>query len=233
MFVGVLLSGSGVYDGSEIHEAAFTLLAIDQNGGQALCMAPNIEQHHVINHIDGGEMDEKRNVLIESARIARGNIQAIEKVKMDLLDGLVICGGFGAAKNLTTWNEGAEEAYIDPDIKRLVIDFVSTDKPVLALCMGPTVIATAFKGIGLSVKLTVGTTEEDSAYDIEEISDAMKSAGAEVEMKTIREICIDDENRVISAPCYMMDASPEEVYDNIKMGVAKMFEWIDENHKSD
>ena len=230
MFVGVLLSGSGVYDGSEIHEAAFTLLAIDQNGGQALCMAPNIEQHHVINHIDGGEMDEKRNVLVESARIARGNIQSIEKVKMDLLDGLVICGGFGAAKNLTSWNEDAKEANIDPDVKRLVIDFVASDKPVLALCMGPTVIATALRGIGLNVKLTVGSTEEDSPYDIEEISEGLESVGMTAEMKSVREISIDDENRVISAPCYMMDATPGEVYDNIKMGVDKMFEWIEENN---
>ncbi len=225
MLVGVLLSGSGVYDGSEIHEAAFTLLAIDQNGGEALCIAPDIEQYHVINHVDGGEMNEGRNVLVESARIARGNIQSTEKVKMALLDGLVICGGFGAAKNLTSWNEKGHKAKIDPDLKRLLIDFIASDRPVVALCMAPVVIATALNGTGMNVKLTVGTTEEDSPYDIEEINQELGLSGMTPAMKSVREICTDEENRVISAPCYMMDARPSQVYDNIKMAVDKMFEW--------
>ena len=73
--IAVVLSGSGVYDGSEIHEAVLSLLAIEKHGAQWHCFAPNINQHHVINHITGAEMDTTRNVLIESARIARAIFQ--------------------------------------------------------------------------------------------------------------------------------------------------------------
>src|SRR5687767_2397148 len=101
--IAVILSGCGVFDGSEIHEAVFTLLAIAENGGEYQCFAPDIQQHHVLNHITGDELKESRNVLVESARIARGNIQPLSAYQSKNFDGLAIPGGFGAAKNLTKW----------------------------------------------------------------------------------------------------------------------------------
>jgi len=231
MTVGVLLAGSGVYDGSEIHEATFTLLALEQNGFEYVCFAPDKKQHHVINHLTGEEMDESRNVLVESARIARGNIQSISKVKLKMLDGLVIPGGFGPAKNITSWAFDGPSGEIDEDSKRVIVDMVAEGKPVAALCMSPTVIAKAFEGTGLQLSLTVGTVDEPSPYDIQEVADGMDSIGAKAEMKTINEICIDEDNKIITAPCYMMDATIEEVYNNAKMAVDKLCEMVKENNE--
>lgn len=228
MNIGVVLSGCGVYDGSEIQEAVSTFLAIEQNGGDYSCYAPNILQHHTINHKTGEETADKRNVLVESARIARGNISDIASARESFLDGLVIPGGFGAAKNLTKWAFQGPDGEIISELRKLIIDMVAAGKPVVALCMGPTVVAKAFEGTGVSLKLTVGTSEEPSPYDILEVSNGMEKAGAVVEMKSIREICVDEENKVITAPCYMMDASILEVYQNTKSAIDKMFEFLNE-----
>lgn len=225
--IGVLLSGNGVYDGSEIHESVFTLLAIDENRGEHICMAPNVMQHHVINHISGDEMPESRNVMIEAARIARGAISDLADMKADGLDALVIPGGFGAAKNLTKWAFSGPDGDINPDVKRIIKEFVSAKKPVVGLCMGPTVIAKALEGAGLEEHLTVGTTEEPSPYEIDAISAGMEKTGAVAEMKTVREILVDEENRIITAPCYMMDASIADVRENIKQAIDQLFEMLE------
>ncbi|MFA7325687.1 MAG: isoprenoid biosynthesis glyoxalase ElbB [Candidatus Kapaibacterium sp.] len=223
MKIGVLLSGCGVYDGSEIHESVFTLLAIEENGAEAICFAPDKDQAHVINHLDGSvEQGEKRNVLKESARIARGNIKSINKTSIDDFDALVIPGGFGAAKNLNRWAFDGPDGDIDPAVKHLIIDMVNAKKPIAALCMGPTVIAKALQGSGIGTKLTVGTNKEKSPYEIKEISDGMESLGVMSVMKTIDEICYDEENKIVTAPCYMMQASISQVRANTKQAIDKL-----------
>ncbi|MDC1069060.1 isoprenoid biosynthesis glyoxalase ElbB [Candidatus Kapabacteria bacterium] len=224
MNIGVLLSGSGVYDGSEIHEAVFTLLSIEKNGGDAICFAPNIDQHHVINHLNGEELEETRNVLIESARITRGNIRDVEHADTELLDALVIPGGFGAAKNLSKWAIDGPSSEINSEVRKLIIDMIAEGKPVVGLCMGPTVIAKAVQGTGMTIKLTVGTTEEHSPYDIAEISEGLTFVGAESVMQSIDGIVFDEVNNVITAPCYMMDATISEVNNNVNMAIDKLFE---------
>lgn len=226
MKIGVLLSGNGVFDGSEIHEAVFTLLAIDENGAEAVCMAPDIEQHHVLNHMTGEEMNETRNVLIESARIARGNIKNLKDITSDQLDALVIPGGFGAAKNLTKWAFQGPDGDILPDVRRIINEMVHHNKPVCGLCMGPTVIAKALEGSGISPSLTVGTTKSPSPYEIDAISAGMEKTGATAVMKDITEIMVDVENRIVTAPCYMMEASISQIRDNIKMAVGKAIQMI-------
>ncbi len=226
--IGVLLSGNGVYDGSEIHESVFTLLAIDENKGEAVCMAPNIEQHHVINHISGDEMPEKRNVMVEAARIARGVISDLADMNADKLDALVIPGGFGAAKNLTKWAFSGPDGEINGEVKRIINEFVHAKKPIVGLCMGPTVIAKALQGAGLEAHLTVGSTEEASPYDIDAISQAMEKTGAVAVMTTIQEITVDVENKIITAPCYMMEGSITDVRDNIKQAIDELFEMLEE-----
>ncbi len=222
MKIGVLLSGCGVYDGSEIHEAVFTLLAIDENKAEAVCFAPDIEQHHVINHQNGEEMEDRRNVLIESARIARGNIGSLAGITSEDIDALVIPGGFGAAKNLSKWAFEGPDGDILPDVKRIINEMVAKGKPVAGLCMGPTVIAKALEDSGIKASLTVGTTEAPSSYEIEGISAGMEKAGATAVMKTVEEIEVDLVNRIVSAPCYMMDATVTQIRNNIKDAIDKL-----------
>jgi enhancing lycopene biosynthesis protein 2 len=226
MKIGVLLAGCGVYDGSEIHEAVFTLLAIEENGADAVCIAPNINQHHVINHLTGEEQNENRNVLVESARIARGNVTALNKVDITSLDALVIPGGFGAAKNLNKWAFSGPEGSIEPEVTQLIQDFLAAKKPIAGLCMGPTVIAKALENTGKHAQLTVGTTAEASPYDIAGISAGMEKTGALATMKTIREIEVDHNLGIVTAPCYMMEASISEVRKNIKQAVDQLISMV-------
>ena len=226
MKIGVLLSGNGVFDGSEIHEAVFTLLAIDEAQADAICLAPDIEQHHVLNHITGEEMPESRNVLIESARIARGNIKNLADIKSDDIDALVLPGGFGAAKNLTKWAFSGPDGEILPDVKRLINEMVIHGKPVCGLCMGPTVIAKALEKTSIHPQLTVGTTEDPSPYEIDAISAGMEKTGAQAVMKKISEVLVDEKNKIVTAPCYMMEASISQIRNNIKMAIDAMVKLI-------
>lgn len=224
--IGVLLSGSGVFDGSEIHESVFTLLAVDKRNGEAVCFAPDADQHHVINHLNGDEMNEKRNILTESARIARGKIQDVTKADVKALDALVIPGGFGTAKNHTKWAFEGPDGKIRSDVKKLINDFSAAGKPILGLCMAPTTIAKALEGSDRKVKLTVGTTEENSPYDIKAISGGMEKTGAKAEMKTVKEVLVDEDNRIITAPCYMMEASVSQVHENIEAATEELFKMM-------
>ena len=221
--IAVLLHGNGVYDGTEIHEAVLSLLAIAENGGEAICFAPNINQHHVINHTNGEEMNETRNVLIESARIARGNIIDIKDLNVKNIDGLVMPGGFGTAKNLTKWAFDGPEGEIDENVKRIIKELIVSKKPIVGLCMSPTTIAKALEDKDISVELTVGTTSENSPYEIKAISEGMESLGHLAVMKSIKEISFDANSNIITAPCYMMEANIVDVRNNIKQAVDKLF----------
>jgi len=224
--IGVILSGCGVYDGSEIQEAVFTLLAIDAHKAKALCFAPNINQHHVVNHLTGDEMPETRNTLVEAARIARGDIKSLDQFNADELDALVIPGGFGAAKNLTKWAFSGPEGEIHPQVQKAIANMVKANKPVCGLCMGPTVIAKALEHNVPGIHVTVGTSSEKSPYDIAAISQGVNATGAVAEMKTVREVCIDKKNKIVTAPCYMMEASIVEVKQNIDQAINELFKLL-------
>ena len=226
MKIGILLSGCGVYDGSEIQESIFALLAIVENGGEALFFAPNENQMHVINHLSGEEMPENRNVLIESARIARGDIEDLVNINCNDFDALVIPGGFGTAKNHTKWALNGPEGEINPEVKRLILETVKSKKPIAALCMAPTTVAKALQGTGLKAKLTVGTAVEKSPYDITAISEGINSTGSESKPCSIKEICIDENLNIISAPCYMMQATVLEVKNNVTKAINELFKKI-------
>lgn len=226
MKIGVILSGCGVYDGAEIHESVLTLLAIRENNAEAVCYAPDIEQHHVLNHLNGEEMSEKRNVLVESARIARGAVKSLAEFNYEELDALVLPGGFGAAKNLTKWAFSGPDGEINAQVKQAIVEMALHGKPVCGLCMGPTVIAKALEGTHMHAQLTVGSTEEASPYDIAAISAGMEKAGAQAVMKTISEISVDEANKIVTAPCYMMEADILEVRNNIKSAIDKTISLI-------
>jgi len=226
MKIGVIFSGSGVYDGTEIHEGVFTLLSIKKAGAEAVCFAPDVDQHHVVNHITGEEMNEKRNVLVESARIARGDIQSLNQFDAAKLDALVLPGGFGAAKNLTKWAFSGPDGEINQQVKDAIASMVKAGKPVAGLCMGPTVIAKALEGSGVGATLTVGTTKEPSPYEIDAISQGMEKAGATAVMKNIYEVSVDMDNKIVTAPCYMMEADILQVRNNIQKAVDELVKLI-------
>lgn len=226
MKIAIILSGSGVYDGAEIHESVFTLLALDERGASYQVFAPNKNQHHVVNHLTGEEMPETRNVLVESARIARGAALDLTEYRAADYDGLVIPGGFGAAKNLNQWAFQGPDGLIDADVKRAILETVEAGKPIAGLCMGPTVIAKALEGTPYHVELTVGSTDEKSPYEIAAISAGMEKIGAKAVMKTIREVNVDTKLKVVTAPCYMMEGRISDVKKNIDAAITELLKLV-------
>jgi enhancing lycopene biosynthesis protein 2 len=199
MKFAVVLAGCGVYDGAEIHEAVLTLLAISKNGGTYQIFAPNVMQYHVINHITGDVMKESRNVLVESARIARGKIKPLVDYDHKKFDALVFPGGFGVAKNLCSYAFDANDMKIDRVVEKAIKDTHSAGKPIGALCISPVLIT---KVLG-KVEVTIGS-DKGTAEHIEAMGGNHKVTGN-------REIVIDNKNKLVTSPCYMLDASLEDI----------------------
>ena len=208
MNIGVLLSGSGVNDGSEIHESVITMLALDRAGAETLLMAPNIDQMHVINHYTGQEMDEFRNVLVESARIARGKIKDMAEVSGGDLDALIIPGGFGVAKNLSDYAMSGTECSINPDVYRLISEMIILKKPIGAICIAPTMMAKILAEQNQSATMTIGK-DETTAKDIETMESTHKEC-------LVEEIVIDKENNIVTTPAYMDAKNISEVAEGIE-----------------
>lgn len=222
MKIGILLSGCGVFDGAEIQEAVLAMLAIKESNHDYICISVDKQQHHVINHKTGEEMNESRNMLTESARIARGEIKNITEVDPADLDALVIPGGFGSAKNFTKWAFAGPDGEILPEVKLFLVNLVNVGKPICALCVSPVVIAKALEGSKVQANLTIGSDKENSPYDIASFSKGLEKTGAFASMKTVREVMVDTKNKIVTAPCYMMDANIVEVRNNIKAAIAEM-----------
>lgn len=228
MKIAVLLHGSGVYDGTEIQEAVLTYLSIAKAGHTYESIAPDWSQHHVINHLNGEEMPETRNVLVESARIARGKIVPLSEAQASNYDALVMPGGFGTAKNFTQWAFDGPNGSIQPAIRDFLLDFVRRGIPIAALCMSPTTLAKALEASDYAPLLSVGTSEESSPYDISAISAGMERTGAKIAMKSVREVAIDPRMKIVCAPCYMMDADIAEVHQNIEQAIAALIQLAQE-----
>lgn len=226
MKIGVLLSGCGVYDGSEIHESVLTLLSIDEIHATAVCISVNKDQYHVVNHATDEKTGETRNMLTESARIARGDIHDINNISPADIDALVIPGGFGNAKNLTNWAFNGPGGEILPEVKLLIINMINVGKPIAALCVSPVVLAKALEGSGIQPTLTIGTDKEESPYDIAGFTGGLEKTGMLTEMKTVREILIDPKNKIVTAPCYMMNASILDVRKNTRSAIEALRDLI-------
>ncbi len=211
----VVLSGCGVFDGAEIHEATLSMLAIAKKGCSYELFAPDIDQHHVINHITGEEMDETRNVLIESARIARGHITDLDKFNPAEFDGLLFPGGFGAAKNLSTWAFEKANATVLPGVEKAINGMVSLKKPVGALCISPVLLA---RILG-EVHLTIG--------DDEGTIDAIESLGTKHVYTTHGEVVVDPEHNLVTTPCYMLDATIDQIAEGAYNVVDAMIKMMD------
>jgi len=191
----VVLAGCGVSDGAEIHESVMTLYAIAKEGSEYQCFAPDISQHHVVNHLTGKEAPEKRNVLVESARIARGMIKPLSQFNPREFDALIFPGGFGVAKNLCTYAFDGANCSVNLDVATAIKEMISLKKPIGALCISPVILA---KVLG-NVELTIGN-DPGTIRDIEKM-------GATHYIKTHGEVVIDTRHKVFTTPCYMLDAT--------------------------
>jgi len=215
--VGVLLAGCGVMDGSEIHEATLTLYFLDKMGAEAVCMAPDKDQADVVNHKAGAPSNEKRNVLVESARIARGKIRDVKSVRADELDAIIIPGGFGAAKNLCSFAGEGAGCSADQSVATLLQALHRQKKPIGALCIAPAVLARVF-GQDRNVELTIGTDRATAA--------ALESMGARHRDAAATEIVVDEANRIVTTPCYMTARGIAEVGAGAEKLVARVLEMI-------
>ena len=214
--IGVVLSGCGVRDGSEIHEAVLALLAIDRNGAKAVCLAPDIELNEV-NHLTMQETGAKRNVLVESARIARGEISDVKTVSASDLDAIVFPGGFGAAKNLCSFAFQGNQGSVQPDVLRLIREMAQAKKPICAICIAPSVLALAL-GKDLSPRLTIGTDQGTA--------EAIGATGSTHVDCEVSEIVIDQENLIVSTPAYMLAGRISEVADGVEKAIKATLELI-------
>jgi enhancing lycopene biosynthesis protein 2 len=200
----VVLSGCGVFDGAEIHEATLTLLAIAQQGAEYDIFAPDIDQYHVINHYTHKEMPEKRNVLVESARIARGKIMPLSQFTAANYDAIIFPGGFGAAKNLSTVAFDGPNAKVNPDVEAAVKAMHKAGKPIGALCIAPAVIARILGGIEVTIGDDPGT-----------IGAIQKMGGTHIKT-THGEVVVDKKNKIFTTPCYMLDANIVQIYEGAR-----------------
>ncbi|MBV1840573.1 isoprenoid biosynthesis glyoxalase ElbB [Photobacterium ganghwense] len=197
--IAVILSGAGVFDGAEIHEAVLALHAIEKAGASWHCFAPNMNQHHVINHLTGEEMPETRNVLVEAARIARGNIEDIATLNATDYDGLLLPGGFGAAKNLSDFAFTGPNCTIHPDVKRVCQQFAEEEKPAGYLCISPALIPLIY---GEGAKGTIGNDPETAK--------AFNQMGGEHIECPVDDFVFDQERCLLSTPAYMLAGSISE-----------------------
>ncbi len=197
--VAVILSGCGVYDGAEIYESVLTLLRLDQRGAQVQCFAPNVEQMHVIDHYRGEEMNGTRNVLVEAARIARGNIKDLREARVEDFDALILPGGFGVAKNLSDFAVSGANCSVQPDVLAFTQAFAQAGKPIGLICIAPALAAKIF---GAGVQCTIGNDADTAA--------AMEKMGAHHQECPVEDIVIDRRHKLVTTPAYMLAKSISE-----------------------
>jgi enhancing lycopene biosynthesis protein 2 len=208
----IILAGCGVYDGAEIHEAVMSMYAVSKNGADYQLFAPDILQHHVVNHLNGTEMPETRNVLIESARIARGNIKPLTELDMRSFDAMLLPGGFGVAKNLCSFAFKGADCEVHPQVSKVIREAVSLRKPVGALCISPVILARVL----VDVEITIGSDSGTAA--------AVEKMGAKHKNTSHGQVVTDLKHKVFTTPCYMLDANILQIAegaDNIVKAILK------------
>ncbi|CAM3722783.1 isoprenoid biosynthesis glyoxalase ElbB [Xenorhabdus thuongxuanensis] len=214
--VAVILSGCGVYDGSEIHESVLTMLSLSRLGSEVSFFSPDEVQHHVINHLNGEEKPEIRYIMEESARITRGNIQPLSEINIDKLDALIIPGGFGAAKNLCNFAFKGSDCEINKEFLSIVRNMHQQGKPMGFMCIAPVMVP---KILGKPIKVTIGN-------DPETVAQIERMGGVHVECP-VDDIVIDFENKIVTTPAYMLAESLAQAEKGIDKLVRKILEMIE------
>lgn len=214
--IAVVLAGCGFLDGAEIHESVTTLLNICKNGAEAKCYAPNIPQKTVTNHVTKDAMNESRNVLVEAARIARGDIKPLTELSANAADALIFPGGYGAALNLCDFAQKGAAGAVEPQVERVIREFHAAKKPLGFICIAPSFAA---KVLGSHhVELTIGT-DATTAQKLEQM-------GARHVAKNADEIHVDEKNLVVSTPAYMLAKNIAEVDAGVAKLVAQVLRWM-------
>lgn len=216
--VGVLLSGCGFLDGAEIHEAVFTLLVLDQHQAEIVCCAPDVVQAATVDHSTGRPARETRNVLVEAARIARGNIRDLAGVSASELDALILPGGFGAAKNLCNFAERGAQCDVLPALEKLVGEMLAQRKPVGAICIAPALLGRVAAKRGLKPRLTIGNDPGPAA--------ALREMGCVHEDRAVTDIAVDEQNKLVTTPAYMLGPGPAAVFEGIRKLVEQVLRMI-------
>ena len=217
--VGVVLSGCGHQDGSEIHEAVFTLHALEKAEAEAIIMAPDMDQFHVINHLNGNEdVSESRNILVESARIARGKVVDVASVSGHQVDALIFPGGTGMAKNIFDYSMAGINCTVISDVQRLVVEILEGDKPLGAICIAPVMVAKVLEFLGRTGTVTGGFNDE--------INNDIKAMGINTIEVGAEEIVVDKENKIVTTPAYVEAKSMNESFTGIEKLVNKVLDMI-------
>ncbi|KAM8953957.1 glutamine amidotransferase-like class 1 domain-containing protein 3, mitochondrial [Pelodytes ibericus] len=209
--VAVILSGCGVYDGSEIHESSATFVHLSRAGAQTVFFAPNVDQMHVVDHVKGQPTEEKRNVLSESARIARGNIKDLQDLKVSEYDALIIPGGFGVAKNLSTWAVDGKDCSVLKEMEDVFKEFHAAKKPIGLCCISPVLAAKLIPGC----ELTVGYDTECEKWPHAGTATAIKELGCKHVNKKVNEVHMDVKNKLVTTSAFMCNSPVHEIYDGI------------------
>ena len=217
--VAVVLSGCGVFDGSEIHETTLLLYYLDKKGVEVSYYAPDSSQYHVINHQkQSPEEGSSRNIRDESARIARGEVKALSDLNVNDIDSVIFPGGFGAAKNLSSFAVEGSDCTVDAEVARVIKEMSKQNKPQGFLCIAPVLIAGLING----VKVTIGSDDSTAA--------AIEKMGATHDVCSVEDICYDESNNIISTPAYMLANSISEIGPGIEKLVDKVYSVIEENY---
>lgn len=222
--IGLVLSGCGVYDGTEVHEAAAALAALTRAGAEVECFAPDKEQAHTLDHTKGAEMEQTRNVMLESARISRGAIKPLSSLTTEEVDAVIIPGGFGAAKNLSDFGFKGEDMTVDPDVERVISSFHKEGKPLALCCIAPILAAKVLGELGPTLTMGSAGSEEDWPY--QGAIEVAKGFGANMEMKEVEEVCIDTENKIVTSPAFMFNGKFHQVQDGVSNMVNELLKLI-------
>ncbi|XP_054830102.1 glutamine amidotransferase-like class 1 domain-containing protein 3, mitochondrial [Eublepharis macularius] len=210
--VALVLAGCGVFDGSEVHEASAALVQLSRAGAEVKIFAPNIEQMHVVDHLKGSPSDEKRNVLVESARLARGNIQDLAELKVGEFDAVIFPGGFGVAKNLCSWAVDGKDCTVNQLVKSTLEAFHSAKKPIGLCCISPVLAAKVFPGC----EVTVGHDKNvDGRFPDFDTASAIEALGCKHVCTEVNEAHVDSANKIVTTCAFMCKAPLHEIFDGI------------------
>jgi enhancing lycopene biosynthesis protein 2 len=212
--IAVILSGCGVSDGSEIHEATLALLAIRKAGCEYSVFAPDKEQTEVVNHYTGAIVQEKRNILAESARIARRKALPLSELKLEKFDAIIFPGGYGVAKNLSDFAYKGENYSVIPEVEKVLLKAYELKKPIGAMCISPILLAKVFKGC----KITLGA--------VNDASKAVEKNGAKHVVTNHGETVVDEKYKLVSTPAYMLDANIEQIAESADNLVKELLKFI-------
>ncbi|MCI4378455.1 hypothetical protein PGIGA_G00216130 [Pangasianodon gigas] len=209
--VAVVLAGCGVFDGTEIHEASAVLVHLSRNGASVKIFAPSIDQMHVVDHLKGAPTEEKRNVLVESARLARGDIQDLSEVSVKDFDAIIFPGGFGVAKNLCSWAVQGKDCCVNEQVKAVLQAFHAEKKPIGLCCISPVLAAKVFPGC----EVTVGNDKDERSPDVPGTAEAITQLGCKHICKNVNEAHVDEKNKIVTTCAFMCKAPLHEIFDGI------------------